>query len=1010
MAPNRFSKDRKPRDVTPFRDDAPASIVPLRPTTPGPHRPESPVDPMSDRPVTPAPPEWTSYDAPINFTWVIPDELCGMGWPKSRDQVRFLVDQGIDHLVTLSPEKIPPHYAFPNLKHTLIPVEDFTGPTISEIQKFIEITDDARKEGEAVGVHCAEGRGRTGVMCACYLIYYYDMEPWDAIRIMRRQRPGSVERKVQEQTVERFYQLLSDYGKESIDRLDQRERQLMETQRKQQAELIRNDALATQRATMNLMNHMHSFHTKQSAEAKQERIARMRRARSMPKLEDEEEKKVMDLKNHLQSFLQGQNRPKRSKSKARGDKDADSNDCSDTDRKSRATTPGRSLLEEVSLKPASERTIKNRLDPPANPEQKSDFKNHFRDFMRTPATVKRGRSFSQPRDKDKGSGKEESCLSRKESFNDKYTAEQEQAKLELENHTKRFLQRKSMIRPIRNSDESDNDSMSVNLSSNKTVDKDSRDEDSRDEDSRDEDSRDSSSEDEIENSSSASNNIVSSKPPCLSAPLDPSDTSKDEFSENGNDFFVNTRKNGDDLFTAEIQNGDDLLTAEIKNGDDLLTDKIKKDDESLIDKRTINGEEKSEKFIQDYREEYKPRYQNNIRTERLRSKSDIVMPSASYDVELDVEQMLEESWGPKCQNGITDIYSAIKTVTEVSEKVEAPRLDVVNGHSDPAKETEENNLQNHTNVIDRPRIRRNNLNSNKEYVYLDTKAKIGNSNPRPFNLSHQTSQDNEERSFSRQNSIDCQDNKQAQEAINSRRQSCNDNEYNNNSRRPSSNVETVERSYSRQYSNENKENKKNGNEKSKSERRRREPKAEEADDNTPTPYENKERKKSLSEKFKSDRRKSEAKAEDADDNTQTPPTTITSRTTEILNACKNDLRRLTYRKTYSRTRSVTVEPDLEKKNKSTENGMLQTHEGSSNASDKYASPTRYTQVSSGSRLPNRPTTPGPYFGIDRPVTPGPYLSKRPNTPGPFARESWKRTNQKFNYTKFNKYGTHETFV
>ena len=30
----------------------------------------------------------------------------------------------------------------------MIPVEDFTGPTISEIQKFIEITDEARKEGE----------------------------------------------------------------------------------------------------------------------------------------------------------------------------------------------------------------------------------------------------------------------------------------------------------------------------------------------------------------------------------------------------------------------------------------------------------------------------------------------------------------------------------------------------------------------------------------------------------------------------------------------------------------------------------------------------------------------------------------------------------------------------------------------------------------------------------------------------------------------------------------------
>ena len=76
-------------------------------------------------------------------------------------------------------------------------------------------------------------------MCACYLIYYYDMEPWDAIRIMRRQRPGSVERKVQEETVVRFFTLLSDYGKESIDRLEQRDKQLMEMQRKAQAELIR---------------------------------------------------------------------------------------------------------------------------------------------------------------------------------------------------------------------------------------------------------------------------------------------------------------------------------------------------------------------------------------------------------------------------------------------------------------------------------------------------------------------------------------------------------------------------------------------------------------------------------------------------------------------------------------------------------------------------------------------------------------------------------------------------
>lgn len=95
MAPSRFAAKDKRREVTPYRDEpGPGGLGvttghPMRPVTPGPLRPESPVDPnvyFSDRPVTPAPAEWTSYDAPINFTWVIPDELCGMGWPKSRDQ------------------------------------------------------------------------------------------------------------------------------------------------------------------------------------------------------------------------------------------------------------------------------------------------------------------------------------------------------------------------------------------------------------------------------------------------------------------------------------------------------------------------------------------------------------------------------------------------------------------------------------------------------------------------------------------------------------------------------------------------------------------------------------------------------------------------------------------------------------------------------------------------------------------------------------------------------------
>ena len=123
MAPSRFKKEvREKREVTPFADDplAPADI----------------------------PAEWRDIEAPVNFTWVVQDELAGMGWPKSRDQVNFLVKQGIDHLITLAADKIPPHYAFPELKWTMIPVEDFTGPAITDIKKFIQIMAEARRDGE----------------------------------------------------------------------------------------------------------------------------------------------------------------------------------------------------------------------------------------------------------------------------------------------------------------------------------------------------------------------------------------------------------------------------------------------------------------------------------------------------------------------------------------------------------------------------------------------------------------------------------------------------------------------------------------------------------------------------------------------------------------------------------------------------------------------------------------------------------------------------------------------
>ncbi|NXE30961.1 DUS23 phosphatase, partial [Ardeotis kori] len=48
------------------------------------------------------------------------------------------------------------------------------------------------------------GHGRTGTMLACYLAKAREMSGGDAIREIRRLRPGSIETQEQEQAVMRF--------------------------------------------------------------------------------------------------------------------------------------------------------------------------------------------------------------------------------------------------------------------------------------------------------------------------------------------------------------------------------------------------------------------------------------------------------------------------------------------------------------------------------------------------------------------------------------------------------------------------------------------------------------------------------------------------------------------------------------------------------------------------------------------------------------------------------------
>lgn len=92
--------------------------------------------------------DYESYP-PYNFSWFIPNKIAAMGWPQNEENLNYLVDVGVDHLITLSPERWPPITEFKRkLKWTEIRVKEFGAPTLKQVLKFIEICERAQIRGE----------------------------------------------------------------------------------------------------------------------------------------------------------------------------------------------------------------------------------------------------------------------------------------------------------------------------------------------------------------------------------------------------------------------------------------------------------------------------------------------------------------------------------------------------------------------------------------------------------------------------------------------------------------------------------------------------------------------------------------------------------------------------------------------------------------------------------------------------------------------------------------------
>lgn len=83
------------------------------------------------------------------------------------------------------------------LEHWKLCVEDFTAPTLEQMEAFNEFVDRKFAEGKKVLVHCYAGRGRTVAMLASRLIWKGQAVE-DALALLRRiARPALVPEQVE---------------------------------------------------------------------------------------------------------------------------------------------------------------------------------------------------------------------------------------------------------------------------------------------------------------------------------------------------------------------------------------------------------------------------------------------------------------------------------------------------------------------------------------------------------------------------------------------------------------------------------------------------------------------------------------------------------------------------------------------------------------------------------------------------------------------------------------------
>jgi atypical dual specificity phosphatase len=146
---------------------------------------------------------------PDNFSWLIEGKLAGSAIPTSKDEIKWIQEEGVKSIVTIREEPLDKNW-IDDIIYLHVLSDDMGVPSFDDLKSSVDYIHNRIQNEEPVMVHCLAGLGRTGTILACYLIKYEKMSAIDAIQHVREKRHGSIQSFVQEEMIFQYEKTLLD--------------------------------------------------------------------------------------------------------------------------------------------------------------------------------------------------------------------------------------------------------------------------------------------------------------------------------------------------------------------------------------------------------------------------------------------------------------------------------------------------------------------------------------------------------------------------------------------------------------------------------------------------------------------------------------------------------------------------------------------------------------------------------------------------------------------------------